>query len=109
MYNREYIVESAKTQIGIKENPAGSNKVKYNEWYYEGTTINAAWCGCFVSYIYHFANSPLPKIDTENGVILLNESFAYDYLMLEYVASPMVGQEYYLPMQFREALISWLR
>lgn len=49
------------------------------------------------------------KIDTANGVILLNERFRYDYLMLEYVASPMQGQEYYLPVQFREALISWLR
>jgi len=48
------------------------------------------------------------KIDTENGVILLNESFAYDYLMLEYVASPVQGQEYYIPVQFREALIAWL-
>ena len=49
------------------------------------------------------------KIDTVNGVILLNANYQYDYLMLEYVSSPMQGQEYYLPMQFREALISWLR
>ena len=49
------------------------------------------------------------KIDTTNGVILLNESYEYDYLMLEYIASPMPGGEYYLPMQFREALISWIR
>ena len=67
MYNRDYIVESAKTQIGIKENPAGSNKVKYNDWYYEGTVINAAWCATFISYVYHYADSHLPKIDTENG------------------------------------------
>jgi len=49
------------------------------------------------------------KVDTPNGVILLNENFQYEYIILEYVASPMAGQEYYLPMQFREALISWLR
>lgn len=49
------------------------------------------------------------KIDTSNGVILLNENFAYEYLMFEYVASPKEGEEYYLPIQFREALISWLR
>lgn len=48
------------------------------------------------------------KVDTENGVILLNESFAYDYIMLEYVSSPTEGQDYYLPVQFREALIAWL-
>lgn len=49
------------------------------------------------------------KIDTNNGIILLNESFSYEYLMLEYVSSPTQGEEYYLPVQFREALISWLR
>jgi hypothetical protein len=48
------------------------------------------------------------KVDTANGLILLDESFQYDYLMLEYVASPQEGQEYYLPFQFREALIAWL-
>lgn len=48
------------------------------------------------------------KVDTVNGVILLNEHFRYDYLMIEYVSSPVEGQEYYLPVQFREALIAWL-
>lgn len=50
------------------------------------------------------------KIDTVNGVILLNNSFRYDYVMLEYVASPVPqeGQDYYLPMQFKEALIAWI-
>lgn len=49
------------------------------------------------------------KVDLANGVILLNENYQYDYLMLEYVASPRQGEDYYLPMQFREAMISWLR
>ena len=48
------------------------------------------------------------KIDTENGVILLNKRFNRDYIMLEYVSSPVEGQEYYVPVQFREALIAWL-
>lgn len=49
------------------------------------------------------------KIDTENGVLLLNERFNRDYVMLEYVSSPREGQTYYLPLHFREAVISWLR
>ncbi len=48
------------------------------------------------------------KVDVHSGVIILDPSFAYDYLMLEYVATPIEGQEYYVPMQFREAIISWL-
>lgn len=49
------------------------------------------------------------KVDTSNGVILLNENYQYEYILLEYIASPQAGGEYYLPMQFREALISWIR
>lgn len=48
------------------------------------------------------------KVDEANGLILLDERFRYDYLMIEYIASPLEGQEYYLPVQFREALIAWL-
>lgn len=48
------------------------------------------------------------KVDNANGVILLNQDFQYDYLMLEYVASPQAGNEYYIPVQFREALIAWM-
>jgi hypothetical protein len=48
------------------------------------------------------------KVDTANGVILLNEHFRYDYVMLEYVSSPNENEDYHLPLQFREALIAWL-
>jgi hypothetical protein len=50
------------------------------------------------------------KVDIQNNVILLNENFYYDYLMVEYIGSPEAkeGQDYYIPMQFREAMISYL-
>jgi len=48
------------------------------------------------------------KIDSANSLIVLDHHFSYDYLILEYVASPVEGQEYYVPIQFREAIISWL-
>lgn len=50
------------------------------------------------------------KVDLDNGVIILNQNFQRDYLMLEYVSSPepMQGNDYYIPVQFREALIAWL-
>jgi len=37
------------------------------------------------------------KIDNANGVILLDDNFGYEYIALEYIASP-----------FREAMIAWL-
>lgn len=49
------------------------------------------------------------KFDISNGIILLNQDYAYDYIMLEYVSSPKVESDYYVPMVFREALIAWLR
>jgi hypothetical protein len=49
------------------------------------------------------------KVDTANGVLLLDERYRYDYIIMEYVASPKAGSDYYVPMQFREAIISWLR
>lgn len=49
------------------------------------------------------------KIDNNNGVIILNPDFNYPYIMLEYVSSPTQGEDYYLPLAFREAMISWLR
>jgi hypothetical protein len=48
------------------------------------------------------------KVDENTGVILLNENFPYDYLMVECIASPQEGQPYYIPIQFKEAMISGL-
>ncbi len=48
------------------------------------------------------------KIDNNAGVILLNETFQYDYLMVEYIAEPQQGQQYYIPIQFKEAMIAGL-
>jgi hypothetical protein len=49
------------------------------------------------------------KIDNANGVIVLSENFSYPYVMLEYVSSPSVGGDYYVPIQFKEAVIAYLR
>lgn len=48
------------------------------------------------------------NIDDSNGVILLNQNFYYDYLMIEYLSSPNPEQQYMIPIQFREAMIAWL-
>lgn len=49
------------------------------------------------------------KIDNANGVIVLSENFTYDYVMLEYTSSPIEGGEYYIPIQFKEAVVAYLR
>lgn len=81
---------------------------------------NETWWNYWNGYAYtniYGAPSGQPvvgsfKVDTQNGVILLNHRFEenYEYIMLEYVASPQPqdGRDYYLPVQFREALIAWI-
>lgn len=48
------------------------------------------------------------KIDISNNIILLGDNFFYDYLMLEYVCSPSMDAEHYVPIQFKEALIAYI-
>jgi hypothetical protein len=48
------------------------------------------------------------NIDNNAGVILLNDTFQYTYLILEYIASPQESEEYMIPMQFKQALIAYM-
>ncbi len=86
-----------------------------NSWMtWDGSAYNNYWNGS--SYVNVFgvpSGEPFAgsfKVDQDNGVILLNENFRYDYIILEYVASqtPTDGEEHRLPVQFREALMAWL-
>lgn len=70
------------------------------------------WNGSYYSNIYGVpSGQPVVgefKVDMENGVIIIGQHFNRDYVMVECLASPAEGQDYYLPVQFREALIAWL-
>lgn len=48
------IIKKAISQIGTKENPAGSNKVKYNTDYYGRAVVGNAypWCCVFVWWVF---------------------------------------------------------
>lgn len=48
------------------------------------------------------------KTDDNLGLILLEPSFAYEYVVLEYLASPREDTEYKVPIQVKEALIAWI-
>ena len=49
------------------------------------------------------------KVDEANGVILLNEDYTFDYVMVEYIASPSQdGNEHQVPLHFREAIVAYL-
>lgn len=53
------VVYTALGQVGVKEYPKNSNKVKYNQWFY-GRNISAFWCATFVCW--NFGNvETIPK------------------------------------------------
>jgi hypothetical protein len=70
------------------------------------------WNGYFYSQLFGIpSGAPFVgsfKIDNNTGVLLLNEAFQFDYIILEYVSSPTQGEAYRIPIQFREALIAYL-
>jgi len=54
MANPNKVVSKCRSQLGIKENPSGSNNVKYNTAYY-GRVVNGSnypWCCVFVWWIF---------------------------------------------------------
>lgn len=70
------------------------------------------WDGSGVGNVYGIpSGAPFVgdfKIDNHAGIILLDENFQYPYVMLEYTASPKEGEVYYVPIQFKEAMIAGL-
>lgn len=59
MINREAIINACKSELGQHENPIGSNKQKYGEWY---GMNGVAWCAQYVAYCFAISGYPL-KID----------------------------------------------
>lgn len=56
--NIDAVIALAISQIGVKESPPGSNRVKYCTWY----GMVGPWCAMFTSWLFHEAGCPLPVI-----------------------------------------------
>lgn len=56
---KQAILKLAASQIGVKENPLGSNNVKYNTWYYGKSVSGSAypWCQVFVCWVFTYVDS----------------------------------------------------
>ena len=56
------IIAIASKEIGVKESPANSNKVKYNTWYYGREVSGSAypWCMVFVQWVFAQAGMAVP-------------------------------------------------
>lgn len=59
-------------ELGVKEQPANSNRVKYNAWYYGKDVSGSAypWCMAFVQWCYARAGADLPLRTASCGALL---------------------------------------
>lgn len=66
-------MDRVRAQVGIKENPPGSNKVLYNTWYYgkEVSGSSYPWCMTFCQWCYAMSKVSLP-IRTASCTELMN-------------------------------------
>lgn len=58
------LLATAQSQIGYSENPAGSNRTKFGQWY---GMNGVAWCAIFDSWVSAMSGNPLPAIRTSKG------------------------------------------
>lgn len=50
------LLEIARGELGTKEYPANSNRVKYSSWY----GLTGPWCVMFIMWTFHYAGVALP-------------------------------------------------
>jgi len=62
--SRQTIIAVAAAEVGTKENPPGSNRTKYGQWF---GLDGYKWCAMFVSWVYFKSGYPLGYIDTDKG------------------------------------------
>ena len=72
MATAESVLSIARGELGIKESPANSNRVKYNTWYYGREVSGKAypWCMSFVQWCFAQAGVPLPLRTASCGALM---------------------------------------
>ena len=65
----DMIVATALAEVGVKESPSGSNKVKYNTWFYGKAVHGSAypWCMTFVQWCFAHVKEPAKPITKPTG------------------------------------------
>ena len=68
----EKVLAIARGELGVKESPANSNRVKYNTWYYGREVSGAAypWCMAFVQWVFAQAGVKLPLRTASCGALM---------------------------------------
>lgn len=72
MATAEQILELARKELGERESPPYSNRVRYNTWYYGREVSGAAypWCMVFVQWCFAQAGGVLPLRTASCGALM---------------------------------------
>lgn len=68
------VLATARSQIGVTENPARSSRQKFGAWY---GMNGVPWCAIFVSWVFWHAGHPLPRIATAKGFAYVPDVVAW--------------------------------
>lgn len=84
----EKILQLARSQLGVKESPANSNRVKYNAAYYgrEVSGSDYAWCAVFVWWCFREAGA--------SGLYYGGKKTAYCPALMSYHKAQAVSGDY---------------
>jgi hypothetical protein len=82
------IVQVAKTQIGVKEDPPNSNETIFGKWF---GMQHQPWCAIFVSWVYATAGKPITWGGYRNGYAGCQTAYAYFKKNNLLVTDPMPG------------------
>ncbi|MCI9331308.1 MAG: CHAP domain-containing protein [Oscillibacter sp.] len=68
----EKVLAIATAELGTRESPTNSNRVKYNTWYYGREVSGAAypWCMVFVQWVFAQAGGKLPVKTASCGALM---------------------------------------
>lgn len=72
MATADQVLDIARAELGTTESPAGSNRVKYNNWYY-GRDVSGdgyPWCMVFVQWVFYQARVKLPQKTASCGLLM---------------------------------------
>lgn len=80
------LLDIARAELGAKESPAGSNKVKYSAWY----GLTGPWCVMFVMWCCHYAGVELPILTASCSALRAAAQSAGMWVTSEYQPGDIV-------------------
>lgn len=86
MATAAHLLDIARAELGTKESPAGSNKVKYSSWY----GLTGPWCVMFVMWCCHYADVELPILTASCSALRASAQSAGMWVTSEYQPGDIV-------------------